>query len=104
MMRSHSRLLLGVALMHLIVGSGATQEVLPYSILMHAARAYARESKGLLWRTQISVPIARLTQIQAFPILTAVGGGLFGRDTPVPQFVTLDVAKTFHAAVRGTAL
>jgi hypothetical protein len=49
-----------------------------------------RETRTLVWRTQISVPLAGLTQAQAFPILAATGAGQFGQETPTPQFVTVD--------------
>jgi hypothetical protein len=65
--------------------------------------AYARDSHVLWWRTQISVPISRLTQAQAFPILAAAGATLLGRDTPVPRFVAIDVAGTLRTALQGIA-
>jgi hypothetical protein len=60
--------------------------------------SYARRTKTLLWRTQSSVPIPGITQEQAFPILAAAGAIHFGRDTPLPQFITLDVEQALRAA------
>jgi hypothetical protein len=60
-----------------------------------AAYQYAESAPNsmgsLLWRTQISVPAAGLTQDRAVPLLTAVGGSLFGMDTPLPRRVSVGI-------------
>ena len=61
---------------------------------------YARKRKILLWRTQISVPISALTQKQCFPILAACGAPHFGRMTPEPRFIDVDVEGTLRAVTR----
>lgn len=58
---------------------------------------YSRNRKTLLWRTQISIPIATLTQDQAFPILVGCGAPLFGRPTLEPKFISVDVERTLSA-------
>lgn len=67
--------------------------------------AYAPPNSGdeltrLLWRTQCSLPLAGLSQDQAFPILAAAGAIHFGRETAVPDFVTLDVERVLRNAAR----
>ena len=61
---------------------------------------YARKTRVLLWRTQCSVPAPGISQAQAFPILAGAGAGYFGRETPVPEFIALDVVKTLRDAAR----
>ena len=61
---------------------------------------YARNRKILLWRTQISLPSSGLTQEQAFPILAASGATHFGRETPEPRFIEVDVQNTLRAVER----
>ena len=61
---------------------------------------YDRKTKTLLWRTQCSVPIPGISQVQAFPILAGAGAAYFGRETLLPEFIALDVAKTLRAATR----
>ena len=65
--------------------------------------AYAPPKSGeemtqLLWRTQCSLPLAGLSQDQAFPILAAAGAFHFGRETKVPDFITLDVERILRDA------
>lgn len=67
--------------------------------------AYAPPNSGeeltrLLWRTQCSLPLAGLSQEQALPILAAAGAIYFGRETVVPDFVTLDVERILRDVVR----
>ena len=61
--------------------------------------SYARNTKTLLWRTQCSVPLAGISQAQAFPVLAGAGAVYFGRDTPLPVFIAVDVVKLLQAAV-----
>lgn len=62
---------------------------------------YARKTRILLWRTQCSVPTPGISQAQAFPILAGAGAAYLGRETPLPEFIALDVAKTLRAAARS---
>lgn len=55
---------------------------------------------ALLWRTQMSVPTGGLTQEQAFPLLAAAGGPLFGRATPLPRTIALPLADTLRMEAR----
>jgi hypothetical protein len=59
------------------------------------------ELSRLLWRTQCSLPSDGLSQEQALPILAAAGAVHFGRETVVPDFVTLDVERMLRDAVRS---
>lgn len=65
--------------------------------------AYARDTKILLWRTQVSVPLPGITQEQAFPILAATGGTHFGRETSESRFITIDIEETLRAAMQRIA-
>jgi hypothetical protein len=65
--------------------------------------SYAQKVRTLLWRTQCSVPIPGISQAQAFPILAGAGAAYFGRETPLPEFIALDVAKTLRAAASEIA-
>jgi hypothetical protein len=51
-----------------------------------------RDTKQLLWRSQMSVPSYGLSANQAWPMLTAAGAALFGRETPFPRRIALHVA------------
>ena len=67
--------------------------------------AYAPPSSGekltqLLWRTQCSLPLAGIDQERAFAVLAAAGSVHFGRETNVPDFVTLDVERVLREAIR----
>jgi len=67
--------------------------------------AYAPPNSGeeltqLLWRTQCSLPLAGLSQDQAFPILAAAGAIHLGRETKVPDFITLDVEQVLRDVLR----
>jgi hypothetical protein len=64
---------------------------------------YARNTKTLLWRTQISMPDAGITQEQAFPILAAAGAAVFGRETPRPRFIAIDVERALRAEAKSVA-
>jgi hypothetical protein len=57
----------------------------------HYAESAPNRMGSLLWRTQISVPAGGLTQDRAVPLLTAVGGRLFGMDTPLPRRVWVGI-------------
>jgi hypothetical protein len=76
-----------------------------YFLILSAfeASAYARDRKILLWRTQVSLPIGNLTQDKAFPILAGCGAIVFGRATPEPLFVSVDVEKTMRSAEEKAA-
>jgi hypothetical protein len=60
--------------------------------------SYAQRTNTLLWRTQCSVPIPGITQEQAFPVLVAAGAAFFGRETPLPRFIAIDVERELRAA------
>lgn len=53
----------------------------------------AKKSRRLLWRTQMSVPCAGLTQDAALPLLVTAGTALLGSDTPLPQRIELITTK-----------
>lgn len=57
----------------------------------HYAELAANRMGSLLWRTQISVHAIGLTQDRAVPLLTAVGGRLFGMDTALPRRVSVGI-------------
>lgn len=61
--------------------------------------AFAREAKVLLWRTQISVASPGISQEEAFPVLASCGATEFGRGTPAPRFIDIDVAKATRRAL-----
>lgn len=63
--------------------------------------ATGEDPTRLVWRTQCSLPLNGLSQEQAFPILAAAGAGHFGRETRVPDFVTLDVEQVLREASRN---
>jgi hypothetical protein len=67
--------------------------------------AYAPPNSGeelnqLLWRTQCSLPLAGTSQDRAFPILAAAGALHLGRETNVPDFITLDVEQVLRDALQ----
>lgn len=62
--------------------------------------AYAAEkAQRLLWRTHISVPASGLTHEGAIPLMMAAGATLFGRETPVPRRITIDVSGTLRPSI-----
>ena len=63
--------------------------------------SYARNTSVLLWRTQISMPSPGVNQSEAFPILAAAGAALYGRETDMPRFVSIDVGKTLRTIARS---
>jgi hypothetical protein len=114
---SHGNLVMNEDQMLDLVGAAALLSN-PNSILLHSLIEAAAEERyffivsayippptgeamtQLLWRTQTSVPLAGLTQEEAFPILIAAGALHYGRETVVPEFITLDDERIRAVASR----
>jgi hypothetical protein len=56
-------------------------------------------AKRLLWRSQMSVPSYGLSTTQAWPLLTAAGAALFGRETPLPRRIAVEVGGVLNPEV-----
>ncbi|MES2692522.1 MAG: hypothetical protein V4773_03545 [Verrucomicrobiota bacterium] len=72
--------------------SATTEERFFVSVAAYAYAEGAAENIGeLLWRTQMSVRTDGLVAEQAMPMLTAIGGTFFGRETPLPRRIDVSV-------------